>query len=79
MSSVVQNHAVVILRFIDGGVDPVQADAVEFQRLPLCKNPETSIEDHPILTPLAPAIAFPLANPPVVPQPKDNVRYKAAH
>ncbi|XP_066484231.1 DNA topoisomerase 2-binding protein 1 isoform X3 [Tiliqua scincoides] len=52
------------------GVDPMEADVAEVQRLPVCKNPETSTkEDHPILTPLAPAIAFPLANPPVAPQP----------
>ncbi|XP_048367184.1 DNA topoisomerase 2-binding protein 1 isoform X2 [Sphaerodactylus townsendi] len=38
------------------------------------RDPETPVkEDNPILTPLAPAIAFPLANPPVAPQPKEKV------
>uniref|UniRef100_A0A8C3K8V2 DNA topoisomerase II binding protein 1 n=1 Tax=Calidris pygmaea TaxID=425635 RepID=A0A8C3K8V2_9CHAR len=35
--------------------------------------PETPIKDHLIPTPQAPSIAFPLANPPVAPQPKEKV------
>lgn len=67
----------MILFFIDG-IGPMETDVAEVQRFPVYKNPETSIkEDHPILTPLAPAIAFPLANPPVAPPP--NVRHTVNH
>ncbi|XP_060541893.1 LOW QUALITY PROTEIN: DNA topoisomerase 2-binding protein 1-like [Pantherophis guttatus] len=53
--------------------DSTKIDSVEVTSL-LIRNPETPIkEDHLIPTPLAPAIAFPLANPPVAPQPKGNV------
>ncbi|NXJ83930.1 TOPB1 protein, partial [Trogon melanurus] len=39
---------------------------------PVCRDPETPIKDHLIPTPQAPSIAFPLANPPVAPQPKEK-------
>ncbi|NXE05262.1 TOPB1 protein, partial [Lophotis ruficrista] len=39
---------------------------------PVCRDPETPIKDHLIPTPQAPSIAFPLANPPVAPQPKEE-------
>uniref|UniRef100_A0A1W7RFK4 Mutagen-sensitive 101 n=1 Tax=Agkistrodon contortrix contortrix TaxID=8713 RepID=A0A1W7RFK4_AGKCO len=53
--------------------DSTKIDSVEVANL-LIRNPETPIkEDHLIPTPLAPAIAFPLANPPVAPQPKGDV------
>ncbi|XP_042331627.1 DNA topoisomerase 2-binding protein 1 isoform X2 [Sceloporus undulatus] len=53
--------------------DPVKTDTVEVPRSPVCRSPETpQNEDHLIPTPLAPTIAFPLANPPVAPQPKEN-------
>ncbi|XP_058035608.1 DNA topoisomerase 2-binding protein 1 isoform X2 [Ahaetulla prasina] len=53
--------------------DSTKIDSVGVASL-LIRNPETSIkEDHLIPTPLAPAIAFPLANPPVAPQPKGDV------
>ncbi|XP_032092698.1 DNA topoisomerase 2-binding protein 1 isoform X2 [Thamnophis elegans] len=53
--------------------DSKKIDSVEVASL-LISNPETPIkEDHLIPTPLAPAIAFPLANPPVAPQPKGDI------
>ncbi|NWU92992.1 TOPB1 protein, partial [Upupa epops] len=39
---------------------------------PACRDPATPIQDHLIPTPQAPSIAFPLANPPVAPQPADQ-------
>ncbi|XP_067417850.1 DNA topoisomerase 2-binding protein 1 isoform X1 [Emydura macquarii macquarii] len=40
---------------------------------PTYSNPETPVkDDHVIPTPQAPSIAFPLANPPVAPQPKEK-------
>ncbi|XP_062980170.1 DNA topoisomerase 2-binding protein 1 isoform X2 [Elgaria multicarinata webbii] len=54
--------------------DPVKTDLVEALGPQICRNPETPVkEDNLIPTPLAPAIAFPLANPPVAPQPKENI------
>ncbi|XP_007421791.1 DNA topoisomerase 2-binding protein 1 isoform X1 [Python bivittatus] len=53
--------------------DSTKINSVEIAS-PLIRNPETPTrEDHLIPTPLAPAIAFPLANPPVAPQPKEDV------
>ncbi|XP_063160066.1 DNA topoisomerase 2-binding protein 1 isoform X2 [Candoia aspera] len=53
--------------------DSTKIDSVKTASL-LIRNPETPTrEDHLIPTPLAPAIAFPLANPPVAPQPKEDV------
>nr|XP_008122710.1 PREDICTED: DNA topoisomerase 2-binding protein 1 [Anolis carolinensis] len=50
--------------------DAVKTDIAE---VPVCRSPETpQNEDNLIPTPLAPSIAFPLANPPVAPQPKEN-------
>ncbi|XP_051468886.1 DNA topoisomerase 2-binding protein 1 isoform X1 [Apus apus] len=48
-------------------------DLVEGLENPVCRDPETPIKDHLIPTPQAPSIAFPLANPPVAPQPKEKV------
>uniref|UniRef100_A0A8C3KBQ4 DNA topoisomerase II binding protein 1 n=1 Tax=Calidris pygmaea TaxID=425635 RepID=A0A8C3KBQ4_9CHAR len=47
-------------------------DLVEGLKNPACRDPETPIKDHLIPTPQAPSIAFPLANPPVAPQPKEK-------
>ncbi|XP_068261378.1 DNA topoisomerase 2-binding protein 1 [Nyctibius grandis] len=47
-------------------------DLVEDLKNPVCRDPETPIKDHLIPTPQAPSIAFPLANPPVAPQPKEK-------
>ncbi|NWH62691.1 TOPB1 protein, partial [Geococcyx californianus] len=47
-------------------------DLIEDLKNPVCRNPETPIKDHLIPTPQAPSIAFPLANPPVAPQPKEK-------
>ncbi|XP_009975591.1 PREDICTED: DNA topoisomerase 2-binding protein 1 [Tauraco erythrolophus] len=47
-------------------------DLIEGLNNPVCRNPETPIKDHLIPTPQAPSIAFPLANPPVAPQPKEK-------
>lgn len=48
-------------------------DLIEDLKNPVCRDPETPIKDHLIPTPQAPSIAFPLANPPVAPQPKEKV------
>ncbi|XP_064025913.1 DNA topoisomerase 2-binding protein 1 isoform X1 [Pogoniulus pusillus] len=47
-------------------------DLVEGLKNPECGDPETPTKDHLIPTPQAPSIAFPLANPPVAPQPKEK-------
>ncbi|XP_075562654.1 DNA topoisomerase 2-binding protein 1 isoform X2 [Pelecanus crispus] len=47
-------------------------DLTEGLKNPICRDPETPIKEHLIPTPQAPSIAFPLANPPVAPQPKDK-------
>jgi len=48
-------------------------DLIEGLKNPVCRDPETPIKDHLIPTPQAPSIAFPLANPPVPPQPEEKV------
>uniref|UniRef100_A0A8C3KAI1 DNA topoisomerase II binding protein 1 n=1 Tax=Calidris pygmaea TaxID=425635 RepID=A0A8C3KAI1_9CHAR len=53
-------------------------DLVEGLKNPACRDPETPIKDHLIPTPQAPSIAFPLANPPVAPQPKEKVCHEKA-
>lgn len=50
----------------DGGV-------IEGLKNPICRSPETPTKDNLIPTPQAPSIAFPLANPPVAPEPKEKV------
>ncbi|NXG70742.1 TOPB1 protein, partial [Baryphthengus martii] len=47
-------------------------DLVEGLKNPVRRDPETPVKDHLIPTPQAPSIAFPLANPPVAPQPKEK-------
>ncbi|NXH13564.1 TOPB1 protein, partial [Bucco capensis] len=47
-------------------------DSIEGLKNPVCRDPETPIKDHLIPTPQAPSIAFPLANPPVAPEPKEE-------
>nr|XP_009686127.1 PREDICTED: DNA topoisomerase 2-binding protein 1 [Struthio camelus australis] len=48
-------------------------DLIEGLKNPVCRDLETPIkEDNFIPTPQAPSIAFPLANPPVAPQPKEK-------
>ncbi|XP_069716147.1 DNA topoisomerase 2-binding protein 1 [Phaenicophaeus curvirostris] len=47
-------------------------DLVEGLNNPVYRDLETPIKDHLIPTPQAPSIAFPLANPPVAPQPKEK-------
>uniref|UniRef100_A0A663MEZ6 DNA topoisomerase II binding protein 1 n=1 Tax=Athene cunicularia TaxID=194338 RepID=A0A663MEZ6_ATHCN len=47
-------------------------DVIEGLKNPVCREPETPIKDHLIPTPQAPSIAFPLANPPVAPQPREK-------
>ncbi|KAM6422581.1 LOW QUALITY PROTEIN: DNA topoisomerase 2-binding protein 1 [Rhynochetos jubatus] len=47
-------------------------DLTEGLKNPVGRDPETPIENHLIPTPQAPSIAFPLANPPVAPQPKEQ-------
>uniref|UniRef100_A0A8B9PBX6 DNA topoisomerase II binding protein 1 n=1 Tax=Apteryx owenii TaxID=8824 RepID=A0A8B9PBX6_APTOW len=58
------------------GIDVPEAgdgDLIEDPKNPVRGDPETPIkEDNLIPTPRAPSIAFPLANPPVAPQPKEN-------
>lgn len=48
-------------------------DLIEGLKNAVHRDPETPIKDHLIPTPQAPSIAFPLANPPVAPQPKEKV------
>ncbi|NWI71274.1 TOPB1 protein, partial [Todus mexicanus] len=48
-----------------------RGDLAEGRKNPACRDPETPVKDHLIPTPQAPSIAFPLANPPVAPQPKE--------
>uniref|UniRef100_A0A8D2LW41 DNA topoisomerase II binding protein 1 n=1 Tax=Varanus komodoensis TaxID=61221 RepID=A0A8D2LW41_VARKO len=50
-----------------------EMDLMEALEPQICRNPETPVKEDLIPTPVAPAIAFPLANPPVAPQPKENV------
>ncbi|XP_035751590.1 DNA topoisomerase 2-binding protein 1 isoform X2 [Egretta garzetta] len=52
--------------------DAGDGDLIEGLKNPVCRDPETPIKDHLIPTPQAPSIAFPLANPPVAPQPKEK-------
>uniref|UniRef100_A0A8D0C1Z5 DNA topoisomerase II binding protein 1 n=1 Tax=Salvator merianae TaxID=96440 RepID=A0A8D0C1Z5_SALMN len=54
--------------------DPEKTDVVHVPVVPVCQTPETAIKtDSLISTPLAPAIAFPLPNPPPALQPKEKV------
>ncbi|XP_053809726.1 DNA topoisomerase 2-binding protein 1 isoform X2 [Vidua chalybeata] len=48
-------------------------DVTESLKIPICRDPQTPIKDNLIPTPQAPSIAFPLANPPVAPEPKEKV------
>ncbi|XP_061320498.1 DNA topoisomerase 2-binding protein 1 isoform X2 [Pezoporus flaviventris] len=52
--------------------EAVDGDGIEGLKNPVCGDPETPIKDHSIPTLQAPSIAFPLANPPVAPQPKEK-------
>ncbi|XP_074051938.1 DNA topoisomerase 2-binding protein 1 isoform X2 [Macrotis lagotis] len=53
--------------------DPENVCVMETPKEPVCEDPETTIKDsHLIPTPQAPSIAFPLANPPVAPHPKEK-------
>ncbi|KAM6315171.1 DNA topoisomerase 2-binding protein 1 [Aegotheles albertisi] len=47
-------------------------DVIEGLKNSVCRDPETPVKDNLIPTPQAPSIAFPLANPPVAPQPKEK-------
>ncbi|XP_054847595.1 DNA topoisomerase 2-binding protein 1 isoform X2 [Eublepharis macularius] len=54
--------------------NPGEPNQAEDPKTAAFRDPETPVkEDNPILTPLAPAIAFPLANPPVAPQPREQI------
>ncbi|XP_077158778.1 DNA topoisomerase 2-binding protein 1 isoform X2 [Paroedura picta] len=54
--------------------NPEVSNLVEVPEPAVFRGPETPVkEDNPLLTPQAPTIAFPLANPPVAPQPKEKV------
>nr|XP_056713980.1 DNA topoisomerase 2-binding protein 1 [Euleptes europaea] len=54
--------------------NPGVTNLVEVSEPEVFRDPETPVKgDSPIPTPVAPAIAFPLANPPVAPQPKEKV------
>ncbi|XP_014733913.1 PREDICTED: DNA topoisomerase 2-binding protein 1 isoform X1 [Sturnus vulgaris] len=48
-------------------------DVIESLKNPICRDPETPVKDNLIPTPQAPSIAFPLAKPPVAPEPKEKV------
>ncbi|XP_074911245.1 DNA topoisomerase 2-binding protein 1 isoform X2 [Buteo buteo] len=47
-------------------------DLIEGLKNAVRRDPETPVKDHLIPTPQAPSIAFPLAKPPVAPQPKEK-------
>ncbi|XP_071417341.1 DNA topoisomerase 2-binding protein 1 isoform X2 [Pithys albifrons albifrons] len=47
-------------------------EVIEDLKNPVHKDPETPIKENLIPTPQAPSIAFPLANPPVAPEPKEK-------
>ncbi|XP_006009932.1 DNA topoisomerase 2-binding protein 1 isoform X3 [Latimeria chalumnae] len=54
--------------------DPDTTCMLKAVKSPARKPPETPIKDlHLIPTPQAPSIAFPLANPPVAPEPKEQI------
>lgn len=48
-------------------------DVTDSLKTPICRDPKTPVKDNLIPTPQAPSIAFPLANPPVAPEPKEKV------
>ncbi|XP_027728064.1 DNA topoisomerase 2-binding protein 1 isoform X2 [Vombatus ursinus] len=53
--------------------DPRDVCVTEVPKQPVCEELESTIKDsHLIPTPQAPSIAFPLANPPVAPHPKEK-------
>ncbi|XP_054556990.1 DNA topoisomerase 2-binding protein 1 isoform X2 [Talpa occidentalis] len=54
--------------------DPAKVCVTEAPKHPISEEPETAVKDsHLIPTPQAPSIAFPLANPPVAPHPKEKI------
>lgn len=54
--------------------DPGNICVTEAPKHPVSEEVETPIKDsHLIPTPQAPSIAFPLANPPVAPHPREKV------
>ncbi|XP_008247448.3 DNA topoisomerase 2-binding protein 1 [Oryctolagus cuniculus] len=54
--------------------DPGEACVTEAPKQPISEEPETQVRDsHLIPTPQAPSIAFPLANPPVAPPPREKI------
>uniref|UniRef100_A0A8C6YQX6 DNA topoisomerase II binding protein 1 n=1 Tax=Nothoprocta perdicaria TaxID=30464 RepID=A0A8C6YQX6_NOTPE len=61
------------------GPEAGDGDVTADPKNPVCRDPETPRkEDKLIPTPQAPSIAFPLANPPVAPQPKEKVKDEKA-
>ncbi|XP_032642890.1 DNA topoisomerase 2-binding protein 1 isoform X1 [Chelonoidis abingdonii] len=53
--------------------DSGDTGVVEVPKHPINSDPETPVKDDQVIpTPQAPSIAFPLANPPVAPQPKEK-------
>ncbi|XP_021386928.2 DNA topoisomerase 2-binding protein 1 [Lonchura striata] len=48
-------------------------DVTDNLKNPIYRDPKTPLKDNLIPTPQAPSIAFPLANPPVAPEPKEKV------
>ncbi|XP_012580437.1 PREDICTED: DNA topoisomerase 2-binding protein 1 isoform X2 [Condylura cristata] len=60
--------------------DPVKASVTEAPKHPISEEPLTPGKDsHLIPTPQAPSIAFPLANPPVAPHPKEKIIIEETH
>ncbi|XP_058513210.1 DNA topoisomerase 2-binding protein 1 [Ochotona princeps] len=54
--------------------DPGRTCVTEATTLPISEEPEAAAKESPLIpTPQAPSIAFPLANPPVAPPPKEKV------
>ncbi|NXF75346.1 TOPB1 protein, partial [Sclerurus mexicanus] len=52
--------------------EAADGEVIEDLKNPARKDPETPLKDNLIPTPQAPSIAFPLANPPVAPEPKEK-------
>ncbi|XP_045712815.1 DNA topoisomerase 2-binding protein 1 isoform X3 [Phyllostomus hastatus] len=69
------------LKIVEHAVhDPGNVCATEVPKHPVSEELETPLKDsHLIPTPQAPSIAFPLANPPVAPHPREKIIIEETH
>ncbi|XP_053525000.1 DNA topoisomerase 2-binding protein 1 isoform X3 [Artibeus jamaicensis] len=69
------------LKIVEHAVhDPGNVCATEAPKHPVSEEQETPLKDsHLIPTPQAPSIAFPLANPPVAPHPREKIIIQETH